>query len=153
MMSPSKTSMSPPPARNWVLSLSKYWPVSTGISWYVTLKSLLCWLNCFTSFCRLPVSSGPQERIRSPEPPDPPPHPAVPRSAAPASPAPPSFRKSLRLRSAPFFFPCMLSPYLAYLSPPASPVPQLCLKKSRQVRVAFFEQRDLGVLGLLMRLR
>ncbi len=30
--SPTITSMSPPPAWNWVLSLSKYWPVSDGIS-------------------------------------------------------------------------------------------------------------------------
>src|SRR5215210_8241884 len=151
--SPSMRSMSPPPAWNWVLSLSKYSPVSAGISWYLTLKPLLCLLNFSISACRLPVSSGPQERIRSPESLPPPPHPAVPSSAAPASPAPPSFRKSLRLRSAPNFFPCMFSPCLGYLSPPALPVPQLCLKKPLQARVAFFEQRKLGVLGLLVRLR
>ena len=88
------TSMSPPPAWNWVLSLSKYAPESVGIALYVTLKSLLCLLNFSTRGSRVPLVSVPMAKIKSPEPLPPPPQAALPSSAAPASPAPPSFRNS-----------------------------------------------------------
>src|SRR5215210_1559572 len=88
------TSMSPPPAWNWVLSLSKYAPESVGISLYWTLKSLLCLLNLAIRFGRVPLVSVPMEKTKSPEPLLPPPQAALPSNAAPASPAPPSFRNS-----------------------------------------------------------
>src|SRR5215212_202872 len=154
MTSPMMMSMSPPPAWNSVRNLSKYWPVSEGITRCLTLTLLLCWLNCFISFGSVPVSSGPKERINSPESLLPPPQAALPRSAAPARPAPPIFRKSLRLRSRPNVFCSMFSPYPGLTFPRRPRAGPLIMPEKRsELRVAFFEQRKLRVLGLLVCLR
>src|SRR5829696_3820870 len=95
------TSMLPPPAWNWVLSLSKYAPESVGISWYVTLKPSLCLLNSSIRLCSVPLVSVPIEKTKLPEPLPPPPQAVLPSNAAPASPAPLIFRKSRRLNCLP----------------------------------------------------